>query len=117
MIKSRIEKLEKSVYVNDNPFKCFSNSRLDELCEKLQYAIYAEMKDRNAAREFKSLFIDLTDPLKLTHREEINPKEALEVIKKQRDWEINRENSQKTKEDLLSFYDKVREIYKIFYNV
>lgn len=117
MIKSRIQKLEKNLPIDSNPLKKFSNSQIDELYEKLKFDVYEEMVDRKAAQEFKSIFIDLPNPLKLTNREDIEPKKALEILQKRRDWDLSQENTREGKERVLNLYAKSREIFKFLYRI
>jgi len=118
MIKSRIKKLEKSIFINeDRPFNDLTNVQLIALDRKFQIYFYNKMKNKNIAREYKELFMDKPDILELLNAATPRSKEAILLLERQRDWEIKYKKSKKEKEEIFEYYEKAIKAYKFFKKV
>lgn len=118
MIKSRIEKLENSIFTDeDRPFNDLTDVQLVALGHKLQLSICNGMKDKNKAREYEELFINKPDILELLNPIAETSKEAIPLLERQRDWELKYEKSQELKEDIFEHYEKAIKAYKFFRHV
>ena len=115
MIKSRVEKLEKSIFINDDrPFDDLTDAQLTALGRKFQLYFYNKIKNKNIAREYKELFIDKPDILELLNPIAVVSREAIVFLEKQRDWEIKYEKSQELREEIFEYYEKAIKAYKFF---
>lgn len=118
MIKSRVEKLENSIFINDDrPFDNLTDVQLVALGHKLQLSIHKGMKDKNKALEYKELFINKPDILELLNPSTKTSREAIPLLERQRDWEIKYERSNELKEDIFEHYEKAIKAYKFFRHV
>jgi len=117
MIKSRIEKLEKSIPINDDPFRDLTNAELVKLGRKLELGFYNQIKNKNIECEYKELFLDKPDILELLDPTVPTSKEAIPLLEKQRDWEIKYEKSQELREEIFEYYEKAIKAYKFYRHV
>lgn len=114
MIKSKIEKLEKSIPVNNRPYRNLSSAQLSELARKLRISIYEKIKDPNAADEFKTLFLDSPTSFEMMRQTDKTPEEMLVLLEKQREWDINFTTAETDKEKTIEQYEKIIKAYKDF---
>jgi hypothetical protein len=117
MLKSRIEKIEKGIPINDDPYRDLTDVQLIALGRKFQLYFYNKMKDKNIAREYKELFIEKPDILELLYPGTATSKEAIPLLEKQRDWEMKYEKSQELREEIFEYYEKAIKAYKFFRHV
>ena len=117
MIKSRIEKIEKIIPVNSRPLRSISNTQLANDALKLRLVIYKRIKDENAAREYKELFIDCPTMFEMLDQSDKTHGEMLDVLERQRGWEMEHEKSQELKYEIAEQYDKIVNAYKFFKKV
>jgi hypothetical protein len=114
MIKSRITKIEKSIPVNNRPYKNLSSVQLAELARKLRISIYKKIKNPNVANEYKTLFIDNPTSFEMMRQTDKTPKEMLVLLEKQRDCDVKYETSETRKDRVLEQYEKIIKSYKFF---
>lgn len=114
MIKSRIEKIEKSIPVNNRPYRNLSSAELAEYARKLRIKLYGSLKDPNMANEFKMLFLDNPTSFEMMSQTIKTPEEMLILLAKQRDWDINFNKSETNKEKVAEQYEKLIKAYKFF---
>ena len=118
MIKSRIKKIEESVFMkNDDPYEDLTDAELVAVGRKLQLYFCNRMKDKNVAREYKELFIDKPDILEFLNPATPTSLEVVPLLEKQRDWEMKYEKSQELKEEIFEYYEKAIKAYKFFRHV
>jgi len=114
MIKSKIEKLEKSIPVNNRPYRNLSSAQLAECARTLRIKLYGTLKDPNVASEFKMLFLDNPTSFEMMNQTNKTPEEMLILLGKQRDWDVNFNKSETNKEKVAEQYEKLIKAYKFF---
>lgn len=114
MIKSRIIKIEKSIPVNNRPFRDISDTQLVNLALRLRLAIHKRIKNEGVAREYKELFIDSPTMFEMLSQTDKTHKEMLDLLERQRNWEIEHEKSQEQKDKIAEQYEKHVKAYKFF---
>jgi len=115
MLITRIKKLEESIPIRSDPYDKFSDSELREAALTLRQFLHSTIKDRNLAQEYKELFIDNPTFFEMITQTEKTNEEMLVLLEKQRDWEIEHAELQKTnKEEVAEQYETVIKQFKFF---
>lgn len=116
-MESRIKKIEKSIPVNNRPFRNLSEAQLVELSLRLRRSIYQRIKNEDEANEYRELFLDNPTIFEMLRQTEKTNDEMLGLLAKQRDWEIKHEERQDIKEKLLEEYEQMVKAYRFFKKV
>lgn len=115
MLISRIKKIENIIPVNDRPFKDISDTQLREKSLRSRLYLYRTIKDKEAAREYKRLFINNPTLFEMMTQTEKTNEEMLALLERQRDWEIKHAKLQELKdEDISKKYEITIKQYKFF---
>jgi hypothetical protein len=121
MIKTKIKKLEESLFINNKrPYADLSDKELAKLWRKVCLNIYKQLKlkKNKIAREFKALFIDNLTVFELfSSKNTTTPQETIKFLKRQRDWEIKHKVISQSIDEIADYYERIIKQYKFFKNV
>lgn len=113
-IETRIKKLEGIMPTDNNPFDELSNVDLDALENKLKWSLYKAMKDKQEASEFKKLFIDEPDIPGLNPSSLMSKEEVFSLLERKKQWELEHERREEIRDEIIDYYENVRDIYKFY---